>query len=701
LRTRRLLPLLVLLALPAALALPSHARAETVSELCSRLTAEAGAHEDVTLGVVLVDLASGGRCEVNAGQTFRTASLYKLMVMAEAYAQQASGALSFDESLLIEPRHSVDDPEDLQLEEAVEMPVWLALHQMIQLSDNPTAWALRERLGFDRVAIAPERLGMASTELGDVFETTPEDIATFFEALYAGRVVDGTSSAEMLEVLKGQQVVNLIPVGLRDGTEVAHKTGLLEGVLHDAGVVFAPAGDYVLVAMAEHSDDVAAYEAIQSVSALAYASYSGSTRPHLVAPAPAGEQVAAARTQAAPAADPRPAPTQAVAPAIPEGGRAIRIQPPGPASTDWIARLSPVLLAGTLLAGVAGLALVARRLARQAVAWRRGGREAGEAAPRGQLTRGSVSARSWLADPLTAQRAALTERGLVMRFGSRKGEEDQRAEEMIPASASITQVGAPPVLPSQRLQRVAEHFHAQAELLEHMRRQFQDELQPLNELLVRQSETMHHLLQNLEERLRPLNEYADGEEANLDALQHRMGADATDYVARSFAAYLDEQRRRIAETRQHIDHQRVPFLQYAEDQRDTVEVALGRFDDDVQALESNLSEQRRVMMRMLDAMRSDTFTAVKEFLSSREEVLAELAQTGATDPGEVGRSVQALRESIEAMARESGHVQSLLSAVEESDRRLAKSAPAGPRPLPAQRRQAEEEEARTTAEVSA
>jgi hypothetical protein len=179
--------------------------------------------------------------------------------------------------------------------------------------------------------------------------------------------------------------------------------------------------------------------------------------------------------------------------------------------------------------------------------------------------------------------------------------------------------------------------------------------------------------------VRPLNEYADGEEANLDALEHRMNESGSDHVARSFAEYLADQRARIAGTRTQIDQQRMPFLQYGEEQRDTVEVALSRFDADMEALETNLAEQRKVMLRMLDSMRSETFTAVKEFLMSRQEALAALAQSGSTDPAEIGRSVQQLRRALEPMA-DAPQVRPVLERVDAADRRLVSAAPVAQRP---------------------
>ena len=265
-----------------------------------------------------------------------------------------------------------------------------------------------------------------------------------------------------------------------------------------------------------------------------------------------------------------------------------------------------------------------------------------------------------------------------MRFGSRK-DDDSRANEVVPASRSAVEVAQQPVIPSKRLQRVAEHFHTQSDLLATMRTEFESEMEPLHELLVHQSNTMQRLLTNLEERLRPLNEYADSDEANLDALEHRMNESGSDHVARSFAEYLSEQRGRIAGTREQIDQQRMPFLQYGEEQRDTVEVALSRFDQDMEALETTLAEQRKVMLRMLDAMRSDTFTAVKEFLMSRQEALSALASSGSTDPAEIGRSVQQPRRALEPMA-DAPQVRPVLQHVDEADRWLVSAAPANTRP---------------------
>ena len=178
------------------------------------------------------------------------------------------------------------------------------------------------------------------------------------------------------------------------------------------------------------------------------------------------------------------------------------------------------------------------------------------------------------------------------------------------------------------------------------------------------------MLSNLDERLGPSRDYAASEESNLEALQARIDGEGMDFIARSFSEYVTEQRQRIAETHQHIADQREPFEQLVADQRDAVELGLSRFDSDIAALESNLGEQRRIIMGLLDAMRSQDFGDVREFIDARERVLAEAAERGVTDPAEIAASMQMLRRSLQPGATGNAHLDRVLEGVAVADERL-------------------------------
>ena len=642
--------------------------------MCRAIQALDG-QDGIRLGIVVHDLETGARCEVRADESFRSASLYKLVVMAEAQRQATVAGLSFDEIVLVEPRHAIDDPVELRPIFAFERSVGEALRRMIQSSANADALALREYLGIAQVDSLPSAIGMTSTRLGDEFVTTPNDIATYFERLDAGELIGNAASAAMLETLSGQLLRDVIPQPLPADLPIAHKTGTLDNYLHDAGIVQAPGGSYVLVAMSQHPFvQSTATELLRDVSARVFQTYAV---PAAVQPLPgAGLQEAESDPAIAAAVLAGFEAGQAAAAA------AAQLEAPASAIADpdrtegTLSTGSGFSLPGIADGGVRESALGAITLTALV-------------ALVGVFTYGSRLPRPRTADYNREAIDAVAgggERTAIMRLGIRKVDEDDLIEEegvaLVPASESVSEIEPQPVVPSQRLQRMAEFFGAQQHLLESIQQQYEDEVQPLNALLGRQAQTQQRLLANLETRLRPLNEYADGEEANLDALEQRMMEQGPDFIQRSFSEYLETQRQRIGDTRDQIDEQRFPLLQYGEEQRDAVEVALSRFDADVEALELNLAEQRKLLMRMLDAMRSDSFVAVKRFLEAREGTMADLAESGITDPGQIGQSAQNLRDAVDAMASQSVHIQSVLEVTDSADSALVNSAPAGPHALP-------------------
>lgn len=261
---------------PIALGQASAAHAQRgvgLPSVCADLRASAAAFQG-RVGFVAVDLVSGERCEYGESESFLTASLYKLVVLAEAYEQERRGEFSFDEQIVVRPEHTIDDAPELRLTQPIAMSAREAVRRMIQLSDNGTAHALRERLGMSRVAAATARLGMPDTLLGAEFFTTAADIVSLLGQLDAGTVVSPEASREMLGILRGQQIVDRIPFALPDGVLVANKTGNLYQNVHDAGIVYAPGGRYAVAMLTEADVSVdSGYELIRELSAQTFEAY--------------------------------------------------------------------------------------------------------------------------------------------------------------------------------------------------------------------------------------------------------------------------------------------------------------------------------------------------------------------------------------------------------------------------------------------
>lgn len=76
--------------------------------------------------------------------------------------------------------------------------------------------------------------------------TSPADVAKMLELMYAGQWVSPECSAVALDIMKKCQTNRRIPRLLPENITVAHKTGSMDRVANDAGIIYTPAGDYIL-----------------------------------------------------------------------------------------------------------------------------------------------------------------------------------------------------------------------------------------------------------------------------------------------------------------------------------------------------------------------------------------------------------------------------------------------------------------------
>ena len=70
----------------------------------------------------------------------------------------------------------------------------------------------------------------------------------------------------MLDTLQQQKISYLIPSGFPTDTQIAHKTGLLNNYLHDAGILYDNNNAYTLIILLEHDKPfVIARDLIQKI----------------------------------------------------------------------------------------------------------------------------------------------------------------------------------------------------------------------------------------------------------------------------------------------------------------------------------------------------------------------------------------------------------------------------------------------------
>lgn len=231
-----------------------------------------------TYGISIHDLQTNKSYARNAHRRFTSASLYKLWVMATVFEEIEKGKLTEniplhgDISALNEKFGIASDAAELT-EGEVDFTVLSALNKMITISHNYAALLLTERVTLHSVQTFLEKHGFRESQVGTATSlprTTAADISRFFEKLLAGELANKEHTQEMLALLKAQRLQSKLPKYLPEGTVIAHKTGELYLFTHDAGIVYTPEGEYIIVVLSETPDPQIAEEKIATISKAVY-----------------------------------------------------------------------------------------------------------------------------------------------------------------------------------------------------------------------------------------------------------------------------------------------------------------------------------------------------------------------------------------------------------------------------------------------
>jgi beta-lactamase class A len=231
------------------------------------------------VAVVLETLEGNERLSINPDASFHAASTMKIPVMIELFRQANAGVLSLDEPVTIRNEFhsivdgsvfqlSVGDDSDAEVYKAVGKTMTLRqlCEAMITVSSNFAANLLIERLGARNIQTTTDRLGASGMHVlrgvedqkafdnGMNNETTARALAVLLMKLADGHAVSPKADADMVDILKRQHFHDAIPAGLPDGTVVAHKTGNITKVHHDAAIVYGTT-PYVLVVLVRGIDD--------------------------------------------------------------------------------------------------------------------------------------------------------------------------------------------------------------------------------------------------------------------------------------------------------------------------------------------------------------------------------------------------------------------------------------------------------------
>lgn len=244
---------------PAPATTPSPAPFSARRLAAEKIIGESGA--EVSVAYRLLDGSEEWMHE--ADKVYHAASTMKVPVMIELFRQEAEKQLSLSETLEVrnEFKSVVDgSPYSMQLGDDSDATVYqnvgktMTLEelnvQMITVSSNFATNLLIDRLGVKNVRATVEAMGAYGVEVrrgvedqkafdqGIINETTARGLFVLLNAIARGAAVSKSASERMVEVLAAQKFNDGIPQGVPPGTKVAHKTGTITRVHHDAAIVY-------------------------------------------------------------------------------------------------------------------------------------------------------------------------------------------------------------------------------------------------------------------------------------------------------------------------------------------------------------------------------------------------------------------------------------------------------------------------------
>jgi beta-lactamase class A len=227
-------------------------------------------------GTTGVFIAIPGRPEplyaADADTQFVAASLYKLAVLLRVESLVQRRALSYDDTITVE---EVDVTQDGSNEfPGTVLTIDRALEEMVAYSDNGAALALVRVYGAAETNATLAAAGIKGLHVAENDDedsvATARGLGTFFDLLATRRLISADASDRMLARLERQQINDRLPRDLPGDVTVAHKTGDLVGLIHDAGVIQTADGPRIAVVLTSGGTEATAKDLIARIGATVY-----------------------------------------------------------------------------------------------------------------------------------------------------------------------------------------------------------------------------------------------------------------------------------------------------------------------------------------------------------------------------------------------------------------------------------------------
>ena len=226
---------------------------------------------DGSVSLYAKNLDTGVSVGIREAEAVRTASTIKLPILLAVFDAVARGQAKWTEPMTLTAAEKVSGSGVLgsEISDGVVLPLRDVVHLMMVLSDNTATNMVLERFTSDAVNAYLDTIGIKTTRslrkirgdgnqlksasgwsaAGKLQEnekyglgvSTPRDMVTILEKLERGEIVNVEASREIIAIMKRCRDDS----GIRrrvGGVPVANKTGALDALRSDVGIVYSKGG---------------------------------------------------------------------------------------------------------------------------------------------------------------------------------------------------------------------------------------------------------------------------------------------------------------------------------------------------------------------------------------------------------------------------------------------------------------------------
>ena len=250
------------------------------------------AHELLDLGIAFYDYETTLQWSYNADAWFHAASTMKMAVLLGVYRMVERGELTLDAPVHVRNKFMSiagnqlfmldvgrDSDPEMYKHLGRTMTVQQLAYQMITVSSNfatnllvdvvgvPTIQGALKELGIEGVTVLRGVEDQAAFDAGLNNLVTANGLLRMLRLIADGKAFSEEASRQMLAIMHDQQLKSGIPAGLPLPARVAHKTGNIATVHHDAGIVYLEdRRPYVLVVLTRFDQATPRGTAVAEVS---------------------------------------------------------------------------------------------------------------------------------------------------------------------------------------------------------------------------------------------------------------------------------------------------------------------------------------------------------------------------------------------------------------------------------------------------